>query len=1278
MKMYRFRIVALLLALLVICNVVLSEGILRFEVYAAEESDVKTSSDGIWGYIVDSSGLSVTVVSSSSAEVKMTIPTLIDGYEVKAIGDNAFTGNTNVQAAVISGSISTIGEKAFSGCPRLESAIIGSSVTNIAAEAFADCTSLNHLSLADGLQSIGENAFKNCALTKITIPDSVTSIGAEAFAGIADLTVVCSEDSYAQTFCTENNIQWIKTEGESEVQTVEISVGFYGVKDGAPATISFVPRDGNSSVAQIEYEEKGGVVVIDYSDFVQGATYDIVITKLGHTSYTIKSFVFGTRSFPEGIAIYPGNLCNTEAEQTEIVNIFDVREFLVGYKCDSSSENYLEAADFDENKIINLQDLNVLISNYGRTGVTLEQYISRGEWILRLAEKMEMDIDVDLNDINCYYADSAFSADYGAAIETARAYDILPAPDFEGYEDPDQDVPLFMPDDVATREFAVYTAVQVLGYLGEYEIVSADVDELKHPSQDAIAVQEGLVKLINGYFMPNLAMSEEDVNSIFSAIDRIEQSVIIDPSDYHETVEFAENVTVDQFKDITDYTITAVDETTYGLTVVKNSTTEDCTAGDVLVLPANDNYPMGVALKVVSVHEADGNLVFVCTEPTVAEIYSSISFSGDCELMLDRIESEEGISCVYDVDGTFEETPDEVNPWNIDTEFSEAIPGTLKFSFDKEIKENFEISGAVKVTIPNVTAKLDADIGLFSSKLNDLVFSVKMKGEFEGKLSYGGEEHDTVTGGSGNIYDAGRKVIDRIKLGKVPVKLGATGLSVDLVLYAIIEADGYVSVTYTISPTFGIQYTNGSFRTIKGYESGLESLDVGGKAKLGMAIGLNLCAFDRMDLFGFEAQFGIGFSSVYTPHLEVEPNVHCVDATVCLFLNLSLNEDTALVKLLKNVAHLEVYWEIFTEDNSPLKLKKHIENFNIVDRCSFGNGNVDGNVIDAESSSPLPLARVRLLDMTGKVLYTAYSTSDGTFAIPEVSAGEYFIQVSATGYKSYMSEVTVKENETTYVAPRLMVQRTVESGKVSGEIIDAATGDGIEGVSYVIRDNWDNLTGDVVASGSFDSSFYTLSLPVGSYTIELTKENYISKHANIVSSLNGYNYSINMVAVNTEITDSDLRAILTWGEIPADLDSHLYGPTVDGVSLFHVYFNEKEYTNDGETVAFLDLDDITSYGPETTMVIDSNSAGVYSFYVHDYTNGDYCTSGCTELSNSLAQVEVYLGNERVNIFYVPTGIPGTLWHVFDYDASTRIITGVNKFSFSETPGDSKPADSVVA
>jgi len=118
---------------------------------------------------------------------------------------------------------------------------------------------------------------------------------------------------------------------------------------------------------------------------------------------------------------------------------------------------------------------------------------------------------------------------------------------------------------------------------------------------------------------------------------------------------------------------------------------------------------------------------------------------------------------------------------------------------------------------------------------------------------------------------------------------------------------------------------------------------------------------------------------------------------------------------------------------------------------------------------------------------------------------------------------------------------------------------------------------------------------------------------------------------------------LTWGSDPSDLDSHLTGPDAANPGLrFHVY-----YSNTGDQTispyAQLDVDDVTSFGPEV-ITISRFTAGTYRYSVHHY-------SGAGTIYTSPARVELTL-NGATTVYTPPA--PGavvlgvdSVWQVFE-------------------------------
>lgn len=127
----------------------------------------------------------------------------------------------------------------------------------------------------------------------------------------------------------------------------------------------------------------------------------------------------------------------------------------------------------------------------------------------------------------------------------------------------------------------------------------------------------------------------------------------------------------------------------------------------------------------------------------------------------------------------------------------------------------------------------------------------------------------------------------------------------------------------------------------------------------------------------------------------------------------------------------------------------------------------------------------------------------------------------------------------------------------------------------------------------------------------------------------GMTYAISPVMKSLD----GMRIVLTWGEKPDDLDSHLIYPGN------HIYFSHKNGRD-----ANLDVDDTDSFGPETITIDKKRLGESYIYAVHDYSNSEKANS--LALSASRAKVFVYVGSSQVRSYSVPLNKTGNIWTVF--------------------------------
>lgn len=345
-----------------------------------------------------------------------------------------------------------------------------------------------------------------------------------------------------------------------------------------------------------------------------------------------------------------------------------------------------------------------------------------------------------------------------------------------------------------------------------------------------------------------------------------------------------------------------------------------------------------------------------------------------------------------------------------------------------------------------------------------------------------------------------------------------------------------------------------------------------------------------------------------------------------------------------------------------------IENQKAAHTCNI-TGVVTIADADTDMTNNLPLEGAKIkIDYAGLREYTAVSDANGRYQINNVPVGGYGLTVTREGFIPVFGVIMVSDDKS-----EIIYNVTIEAvsdihsgtGYASGIIYDVGTGLGVPGLTLKVRGGIGVTTGDIVFTTTTDSSGkYDIQsgLDAGNYTVEVIdnrsdiseNERYTTSSFNI-KILGGLRIDNQHGYVSNGLTIADIRIVLSWGAEPLDLDSHLVGPTAEDDS-FHIYFVNKVY----EDEANLDVDDVSSYGPETITIHKYNN-GIYTYAVHDYSNRELSSS--SELSKSGAQVNVYRGMELIMTYNVPTGQDGTLWTVFSYDSNTQRFSSINTMSY---------------
>lgn len=237
------------------------------------------------------------------------------------------------------------------------------------------------------------------------------------------------------------------------------------------------------------------------------------------------------------------------------------------------------------------------------------------------------------------------------------------------------------------------------------------------------------------------------------------------------------------------------------------------------------------------------------------------------------------------------------------------------------------------------------------------------------------------------------------------------------------------------------------------------------------------------------------------------------------------------------------------------------------------------------------------------------------------------------------------------------------SADVFGEVLDSQLGAPVEGAIVTFSRGGGQRQGTTDETGTFTIP----GMATGTFTMTITADGYLDVTIENVVIVEGRN-DLDPLVVTEAPPAGAYRIVLTWGERPSDLDSHLTGPTAGG-GRFHVYFVQMNPVS----YASLDRDDVSSFGPETITVTPQVN-GMYRYSVFNYSNQG--TEGSEGIAGEIpqstrARVQVYSSTGLVREFLAPPSTPGNTWRVFEMNASggTATITSVNTYVTASGSGD---------
>ena len=303
---------------------------------AIEEGDIKEATVGGLNYRYYTGAKKAVVIAgdySSMTTVEIPASVTIDGvdYSVKAIDEEVFSDNKNLQTISLPDGLEEIGSYAFMSASYLNEFAIPSHLKHIGDYAFFNCNRIYNVILPEGLETLGGNVFAYCyGLQKLELPSTLSSVGQGIIKGCSALTTVVSHIEVPfqisdNTFAFESSMN--QTTGEYDITpspaTLFVPIGTIKAYQAIKGWTTFkVIEEGEikeDTVDGLSYSystgsKKATVIAGDYG----GLTELVIPAKvtIDDVEYTVKAIGaeafsrcanLGTVSLPDGLKTIGNN-----------------------------------------------------------------------------------------------------------------------------------------------------------------------------------------------------------------------------------------------------------------------------------------------------------------------------------------------------------------------------------------------------------------------------------------------------------------------------------------------------------------------------------------------------------------------------------------------------------------------------------------------------------------------------------------------------------------------------------------------------------------------------------------------------------------------------------------------------------------------------------------------------------------------------------------------------------------------------------------------------------
>lgn len=588
--------------------------------------------------------------------------------------------------------------------------------------------------------------------------------------------------------------------------------------------------------------------------------------------------------------------------------------------------------------------------------------ITRAEWLHDLTVMFDMTVEKD-NMPDDYFSDVTSAHVYYKDIMMAAEFGVI---DIEAGQK-------VKPDEAATREFAAHTLNYCLGYkLEDKTYTYKDTTGIKYPDDTQIAINRGWFALESGRFNPEKTITKSEIENMVSDAKTVQQSTQIDEN-YKNNYEFTSNV-IEIPQDVSVY----VDKD-------KNVTIVNCpkkiTVGDTFAV-----YENGVAqvytAKGITVDGSD--TVIVTNDVDIDKVTESVDAQGTEEGDLKQAEAVGDAQITYIEGGTEEQAYENGRAYKS----RRRISGNKKISAVKASKK-LELGAGKSFTINCTLSNVSVDYKINSGKREAYV---KANGT---AIITGKGEWDAVAaaGKSGSI-----------ELVKIPVAYVGV-----ITVTAEYSMNGEVTLTYTTGFQTGLQYSpQDGFRLTKDFQK--KSFTLHSKTKLSAGVTASI-GLVKLPVISGKIYAKMGAQTVIESETFDDGKSPKMCTTVSSWLYASAGANASLDFYVTKRSFSKTY-DIFNENNSPVRLVYHFEDGHLIYPCSRGLASAKGYFTKwnsrygsswggyglDENGTPKPVFTYSL-DDDGNATITGYTGNVSALVIPDEIDGHKVVALGDNAFK---------------------------------------------------------------------------------------------------------------------------------------------------------------------------------------------------------------------------------------------------------------------------------------